>query len=84
MIPTYLSIIIPIYNERDNVDILYKEIRESVEYHQALFGLLLLKYDVLVRPSIELRKIEQNNNGSDAMFEMIKRFQQYPETDKAT
>ncbi|MHC4461465.1 MAG: hypothetical protein ACYS30_08525 [Planctomycetota bacterium] len=60
-----------------------KEIRESVEYHQALFGLLLLKYDVLVRPSIELRTIEQNNSGIDAMFEMIKRFQQYPEEDRS-
>ena len=59
-----------------------KEIRKSVEYHQALFGLLLLKYDVLVRPSIELRNLE--TNGIDAMFEMMKRFQQYPEEDMGT
>ncbi len=59
-----------------------KEIRDSVEYHQALFGLLLLKYDVLVRPSTELKEIERKNTDIDAMFEMMKRFQQYPEEDK--
>lgn len=59
-----------------------KEIRESVEYHQALFGLLLLKYDVLVRPSGELREIERKNTNIDAMFEMMKRFQQYPEKNR--
>jgi hypothetical protein len=59
-----------------------EEVRKSVEYHQALFGLLLLKYDVLVRPSIELRDLEKN--GIDAMFEMMKRFQQYPEEDGTT
>jgi len=60
-----------------------QEIRESVEYHQALFGLLLLKYDVLVRPSAELRDLE-TQRGADAMFEMLKHFQQFPEDDKAT
>jgi hypothetical protein len=55
-----------------------KEIKESVEYHQALFGLLLLKYDVLVKPSIKLK----NRNDIDAMFELMRRFQQYPEEDR--
>jgi len=61
-----------------------KEIRESGEYNQALFGMLLLKYDILVRPSIELKNIERDNNGIDAMFELIKRLQQFPEEDRTT
>jgi hypothetical protein len=63
--------------------IVSKEIKESIEYHQALFGLLLLKYDVLVRPSVKLRQIEQHDD-IDAMFELMKRYQQYPEEDVAT
>jgi len=59
-----------------------KDIRESVEYHQALFGLLLLKFDVLVRPSNDLRNLEEKEH-IDAMFEMMKRMQQYPEGDTA-
>ncbi len=54
------------------------EVRKSVEYHQALFGLLLLKYDVLVKPSQELEVLEKEQ-GIDALFELIKRLQQYPE-----
>lgn len=60
------------------------EIRGFGEYRQALFGLLLFKYDVLVRPSIELKNIERNNIGIDAMFELIKRHQQFPEEDRTT
>lgn len=57
------------------------EVRKSVEYHQALFGLLLLKYDVLVKPSQELEILEKEQ-GIDALFELIKRFQQYPDEDR--
>ena len=57
------------------------EVRKSVEYHQALFGLLLLKYDVLVRPSNELTNLE-NEEDADALFELMKRLQQYPEEDR--
>jgi len=57
------------------------EVRGSVEYHQAIFGLLLLKYDVLVKPSQEL-KILERNQGIDALFELMKRLQQYPEEDR--
>jgi hypothetical protein len=60
-----------------------KEIRQSVEYNQAFFSLLLLKYDVLVKPSVELRNLERSDN-IDALFELMKRFQQYPEEDKTT
>jgi len=59
-----------------------KEIRGSSGYHRALFRLLLLKYDVLVKPSVELRNLE--NKGIDSMFELMKRFQQYPQEDKTT
>lgn len=59
------------------------EVRKSVEYHQALFGLLLLKYDVLVKPSHELKVLEKEQ-GIDALFELIKRLQQYPEEDRCT
>ena len=58
-----------------------KEIRKSVEYHQALFGLLLLKYDILVKPNQELEILEKEQ-GIDALFELIKRLQQYPEEDE--
>jgi len=59
-----------------------EEIRGSNEYYQSLLGLLLLKYDVLVRPSAELRHLEKEK-GIDPMFELMKRYQQYPEEDKA-
>ena len=58
------------------------EVRRSVEYNQALFGLLLLKYDVLVRPSQELKVLEREKD-IDALFELMKRYQQYPEEDKS-
>lgn len=57
------------------------EIRESCEYQQSLFSLLLLKYDVLGKPSVELKNLE-SEKGIDALFEFIKRCQQYPEEDK--
>ena len=60
-----------------------EEVRHSVEYHQALFGLLLFKYDVLVKPSQKLEVLEKEQ-GIDALFELIKRLQQYPEEDRCT
>ena len=59
-----------------------EEIRGSNEYYQSLLWLLLLKYDVLVRPSSELRCLEKEK-GIDPIFELMKRYQQYPEEDKA-
>lgn len=58
------------------------EVRKSVEYNQALFGILLLKYDVLVKPSQELKVLEREQD-IDALFELMKRLQQYPEEDKS-
>lgn len=60
---------------------LNEEIQKSVEYHQVLFSLLLLKFDLLARPSDELQDLE-NQEGIDALFEFIKRCQQYPDEDK--
>lgn len=59
------------------------EIRESREYHEVLFRLLLLKYGLLGRPSDELQNLEKEK-GIDAWFEFIKRCQQYPDEDKCT
>jgi len=55
--------------------------RESFEYIGVLLGLLLLKYDVLIPPSQELQILERDQ-GIDAMFELMKRIQQYPEEDR--
>ena len=60
---------------------LSEEIRGSVEYHQALFGLLLLKHRLLARPSDELEALESEKD-IDATFELLKRCQQYPSEDK--
>ncbi len=57
-------------------------VANSIELHYSLLNLLLLKYGVLVRPSRELEDIAEND-GIDAWFELMKRYQQYPEEDLA-
>lgn len=60
-----------------------EEIRNSVEYNQALFSLFLLKFDLLVIPSEELKQVaQQYQNQIDPHFELFKRYQQYPKEDK--
>jgi len=59
---------------------LSKRIVESVEFHPALLNLYLLKFGVLVRPSYELESIAVRDK-VDAWFELMKKFQQYPEED---
>jgi hypothetical protein len=56
------------------------QIRERGEYNQAIFGIFLLKFGLLVKASMELVEIEKTD-GIDAQFEMLKRFQQYPVED---
>ncbi len=55
-------------------------ISDSIELHRVLLNLLLLKFGVLVRPSSELEALEEKN-GIDSWFELMKRFQQFPEED---
>lgn len=59
---------------------LSKRIVESDEFHPALLNLYLLKFGVLVRPSDELESIAVRDK-VDAWFELMKRFQQFPEED---
>lgn len=55
-------------------------ISDSIELHRVLLNLLLLKFGVMVRPSSELEVLEENN-GIDSWFELMKKFQQFPEED---
>ena len=60
-----------------------EEIRKSVEYHQALFGLLLLKYDVLIKSDAKFKeyKILESTHNIDALYDLMRYYQQYPEKD---
>lgn len=62
--------------------ILSKTVADSIELHYSLLNLLLLKYGVQVVPSRELKVIAEND-GIDPWFELMKRYQQYPEEDRA-
>lgn len=55
-------------------------IRSSVEFHNAILNLYLLKFGVLTRPSDELEDHAQKHD-LDSWFEFMKRIQQYPEED---
>jgi len=63
-----------------------EKVRGSVEYHQALFGLFLLKYDVLIQLDDEFNELMvlEQTHDIDALFELMKKYQQYPEKDKTT
>ena len=50
------------------------------ELHSSILNLFLLKYGVLVRPSKELESTA-NQQELDSWFELMKRYQQYPEED---
>ena len=52
----------------------------SSELHFSVLNLFLLKYGVLVRPSEELESVSSQND-LDSWFELMKRYQQYPEED---
>ncbi len=55
-------------------------VKASVVYHRTLLNLLLLKFGTLVRPTQELDAAEVEH-GIDAWFELLRRFQQFPEED---
>lgn len=55
-------------------------LRDSGDLNSALTSLLLFKFGTLLGPSDELRAAE-NEHGVDAWFELMKRYQQYPEED---
>lgn len=57
-----------------------EHLRESGDLNATLTGLLLLKFGSLVGPSAELLKAEAEY-GVDAWFELMKRYQQYPDED---
>jgi hypothetical protein len=52
----------------------------SSELHYIALNLFLLKYGVLVRPSEELETVSRQKE-LDSWFELMKRYQQYPEED---
>ncbi len=60
---------------------LSERVAESVEFHHVILNLYLLKYGVIVRPSEELETASVKDD-LDAWFELMKRYQQYPEDDK--
>jgi hypothetical protein len=55
-------------------------LRDSGDLNAALTSLLLFKFGTLLAPSEELREAEAEH-GLDAWFELMKRYQQYPEED---
>lgn len=55
-------------------------LRDSGDLNSALTSLLLLKFGTLLEPSAELKTVE-SEHGIDAWFELMKRYQQYPEED---
>lgn len=57
-----------------------KDIRQSGDLNAVLSSLLLLKFGSLTGPSSELLAA-QAEHGVDAWFELMKRFQQYPDED---
>lgn len=50
----------------------------SLDLHRVLVNLFLLKFGVLVRPSLELMELENARN-LDPWFELMKRIQQHPD-----
>lgn len=57
-----------------------RHIVDSVELHNALLNLLLLKFGVIGGPSDELEAAAKEHD-LDAWFELMKRIQQYPKED---
>lgn len=57
-----------------------KRLIDSGDLNATLTSLLLLKFGSLVAPSQELLRVEAEH-GADAWFELMKRYQQYPEED---
>lgn len=57
-----------------------ERLRHSGDLNAALSSLLLLKFGTLLEPSAELKAVEAEH-GVDAWFELMKRYQQYPEED---
>ena len=55
-------------------------LRDSAELNTTLSSLLLLKFGTIVEPSAELIKVAEND-GVDPWFELMKRYQQYPNED---
>lgn len=55
-------------------------LKDSGDLNSALTSLLLLKFGTLLEPSAELKTVE-SEHGVDAWFELMKRYQQYPEED---
>ncbi|WP_141397534.1 FRG domain-containing protein [Polaromonas sp. AER18D-145] len=55
-------------------------LKDSGDLNSALTSLLLLKFGTLLEPSAELKAVE-SDHGVDAWFELMKRYQQYPEED---
>jgi hypothetical protein len=55
--------------------------RHSLDFHRLVSSLFLCKFGTLIKPSPELVRVADENPGIDPCFELMKRFQQYPEED---
>ncbi len=60
-----------------------EDILIAKELHHSMLYLFLFKYGVLARPSEEGEYLASKEDGLDAWFELMKRYQQYPEEDNA-
>lgn len=52
-----------------------QRIQQSVDYHRVVLNILLLKFGVILRPPNE------DTNGEDSWYELMRDLQQYPEMD---
>lgn len=52
-----------------------RHIQESIDYHRVVLNILLLKFGVIVRP------VNEDDPHIDSWFELMRKFQQYPEND---
>ncbi len=64
----------------DDYQKLNRQIRRSINFHQSVLSLFLLKFGVLSSPSHEALGLERTE-GIDPWFELMKHSQQYPEKD---
>ncbi|WP_084031898.1 FRG domain-containing protein [Desulfonatronum lacustre] len=58
-----------------------EDYRHSLDFYRLVSSLFLCKFGTLIKPSLELTHVADENPGIDPWFELMKRFQQYPEED---
>jgi glycosyltransferase involved in cell wall biosynthesis len=74
-IPVYLSIVIPVYNEEDNVKILYREIRNAVDPLKTNYEIIFIddgSTDKTFENLNSIKKIEDNQEKSLKRIKIIR------------